>query len=157
MDGLICDANGGGHLVRRDLLEEIPGRARLDGVVEIGFLVADRQHDDLGAGGDLLDGGACLDPAPLGHPHIHQDDVGQQVGGLLDGLGAVARLPHDLDVLLGREHDLQAPAEQGVVVDHKDSDRFLAWRVRVRAHADDAVVGMLVTHRSEAVRHRSSP
>ncbi|GAA3232156.1 hypothetical protein GCM10020256_47310 [Streptomyces thermocoprophilus] len=111
----------------------------------------------LALGGDLLDGGAGLDAAPLGHAHVHQHDVGQQVGGLVHGLGPVARLTDDLDVLLGGEHDLQATAEQCVVVHDQDSDRLLACRARLRVPAVDAVVGVLVPHRAEAVRHRSSP
>ena len=42
--------------------------------------------------------------------------------GLLDGLGAVAGLGHDVDVVLGVEDGLQAAAQQALVVGDQDLD-----------------------------------
>src|SRR4029450_9800999 len=45
-----------GDLLDRDLLEEVAVGAGLDGVIEVGFLVRDGQHQDLGVGDEVLDG-----------------------------------------------------------------------------------------------------
>ena len=63
-----------------------------------------------------------LDPVELRHPHVHQDDVGQQPQRLVDAGAAVVGLADDLDVLLGVEHRRQAAADQRLVVDHQHLD-----------------------------------
>ena len=76
-------------------------------------------------------------PAAPRHPHVHQHDVGQQVGGLVHGLGPVTRLADDLDVVLLLENDLQAAAEQGMVVDYEDANRLSRLARPVRSARRD--------------------
>src|SRR5437763_4698277 len=116
-------ADGVGDLFDRDLLEEVAGGARLDGLVEVGFLVGHREHEDLHVGELLADLLGGLDPRATGHPDVHQHDVGLEAPGPLHGLGAVAGLPHHLDVGLAGEDHLEPTAEQGVVVNDEDPKR----------------------------------
>jgi uncharacterized protein YcaQ len=115
-----------GHLVQRDVLQQVaagPGPDRLEQVL---FLVADRQHDDLGAGRDLLGRPARLDAAAPGHPDVHEHHVGQGLAGHGHRLGAVARLPDQVDVVLFGENHLQAAPEQRVIVRNQHPDGILA-------------------------------
>src|SRR4029450_571588 len=52
-----------GDLLDRDLLEQVAVGAGLDGVVQVGFLVGDGQHQDLGVRDEVLDGLGRLDAA----------------------------------------------------------------------------------------------
>jgi len=109
-------------LVERQVLEQVTARAGPDGLEEILFLVADRQHDDLGARRDLLHRPAGLDSAAAGHPDVHQDDIRERFASLLDGLGSVTGLADQLDVVLlvqdhlegrgGTAHDRQRSSRE---------------------------------------------
>src|SRR5262249_57468360 len=88
-----------------DVLEQVATGPRPDRLEEILLLIADRQYDDLRAGGDLLHRTSGLDPAALWHPDVHQDHVRQRLTGLLDRLRAVARLAHQFQAgLLATAH-----------------------------------------------------
>ena len=63
-------------------------------------------------------------PGLLGHPHVHEDDVGQQLLGTTERLDTVPGLADDGDVALGLQHHLQAAAEQHVVVGDQHADRL---------------------------------
>src|SRR5664280_1224352 len=93
-------ADGHGHLVDRDLLEQVAHCTGLDSVVQVGFLVTDRQHDDPGARDGVFDRHTGVDATASRHPDVHQHDVGQGVGGLAYLLGAVTGLADDLEVRL---------------------------------------------------------
>src|SRR6266511_137014 len=97
------------------LREQVPGGPRLDGVVEVGLLVGDREHEDLDVRQQVLDLRGRLDPRTLGHPDVHQDHVGHELLGSLDGLDPVRRLPDQVDVGFGLQDHLEPPAEQRVV------------------------------------------
>src|SRR5713226_4793132 len=116
--------DGVGDLLDRDLLEQVARGPRLDGVVQVGLLVGDRQHQDLGVGEDLLDGPGCLQAGALRHADVHEDDVGHGLLCLGEGLGPVAGLADDVDVLLDLQDHLQPTAEQRVVVDDDHADRL---------------------------------
>ena len=115
-----------GHLVQRDVLQQIAAGAGADRLEQILFLVTDRQHDDLRARHDILGGAAGFDAAALGHPDVHEHDVGQRLPGHGHRLGAVARLPDQVDVILLLEDHLQAAAEQRVIIRDQHPDGFLA-------------------------------
>ena len=102
--------DGLGHLLDRDLLQQVAVGARLDGLVEVVLLVADRQHQDLGARADVPDLPGRLDAVDPRHAHVHEDHVGRQFLGLGDGLLAVVRLGDDLDVVLGARARRTGPA-----------------------------------------------
>ena len=115
-------AHGVGHLVQRDVLEQVAAGPGPDGLEQVLFLVADRQHHDLGARGHVLQRPAGLDPAAARHPDVHQDDVRQRLPGLADGFLAVTGLADQLDVGLGLQHHLQAAPEQRMVIDDQRAD-----------------------------------
>src|SRR5579875_3190351 len=129
IDGLIsdwppCTARTAADLIQRDVLEQVAARASLDGLEQVLFLVAHRQDDDLRARGGLLDRAARLDAAAPRHPDVHEHDIGQGLACLRHRLGPVARLADDLDVGLAHQHDLQAAAEQRVIIDDQRADRL---------------------------------
>ncbi len=64
-----------------------------------------------------------LDAVQPGHPDVHHDHVGVQVGGLGDGVGAVLGQAHDLDAGLGVEEDGEALADHGLVIGDEHADR----------------------------------
>src|SRR6266511_2673802 len=143
-------ADGVGDLLDGDLLEQVAVGAGLDGVVEVGLLVGDRQHEDLGVGDEVLDGLGRLDAAAPRHADVHQHHVGHQLLGLVDGLGAVAGLSDDLDVVLLLEHHLEATAEQRVVVHDQHADGLPCAprsRLPVVGHAlPSQLAGLLRAH-----------
>jgi hypothetical protein len=77
----------------------------------------------LALGTGVLDGGAGVDAAALGHPDVHQHDVRDGVGDLLDASAPSPASPDDLDVLLLLEDHLQPAPEQRMVVDDEHADR----------------------------------
>ena len=72
-------------------------------------------------------------PSSTRHPHVHQDDVGRRDGERLERLASVARLAHDGHVGLGVDHQLQAGADERLVVDEEDPDARHD-RTRFRGH-----------------------
>jgi hypothetical protein len=57
-----------------------------------------------------------LQPVHLGHPHVHEDEVGAELSARLQGLLAVVGLSDDLESLLAGEHGPETFPYQGVVV-----------------------------------------
>ena len=72
---------------------------------------------------------------------------GRSAAGELDGLGAVARLPDDLDVVLGVEQRPEPGAYEHLVVGEDNPDH---WPTVPRGHDLEAAV-------ADAVAVRSSP
>jgi hypothetical protein len=62
-----------------------------------------------------------FDPSPLGHLHVHEDDVRVQRGDAFDHLEPVGRLADDLHVGLHREDLDEAATEQRVIVRDEDA------------------------------------
>src|SRR5216684_399598 len=113
-----------GDLIQRDVLEQVATGTRSDRLEEVLLLVADRQYDDLGAGCRLLHRTAGLDPAALRHPNVHEDDIRQRLGGLLDRLRPITRLTDQFDVVLSSENHLQATPEQRVIINDEGANRI---------------------------------
>ena len=65
-----------------------------------------------------------LDAVEPRHPHVHQHDVGAGGGQPLHGLAAVARLAHDLEVVLAVDEHPEAGAHHLLVVDQEHPDRL---------------------------------
>ena len=61
-------------------------------------------------------------PSSLGHPDVHQDDVGMAAGSLGHGLEPVAGLGDDVDVGLVGEQQPEAGPHHRLVVHHEDPD-----------------------------------
>ena len=133
-------ADAGRDLLGRHVLEEVAVGAGAHRLEEVGLVVGARQHEDAGRGHALLDDPAGLDAPALGHADVHDDDVGNDLLGLVDRLDAVGGLADDLDALLDREDGLQAPAVERVVVDDEDTDDVGGRRVHapILAHTTDS-------------------
>ena len=74
----------------------------------------------------LGDPAGGLDAVGAGHADVHQDDVGPQPAGQLQGLGAVRRLADRVHVGLGVEDHAERQAQQRLVVGEQDADRHAA-------------------------------
>jgi hypothetical protein len=73
----------------------------------------------------LVDGGdaACaLDPVDARHAHVHQHDVGLELGRALGRLGAVAGLADHLEVRLAGQDHAKPGAHQALIVGEQDAD-----------------------------------
>jgi hypothetical protein len=116
-------ANRVGELVKRDVLEQVAARTGADRLEEILFLVADRQHHDLGGRGDLFHLAGGLDAGDLRHPDVHEHDVGGDLAGDLHGLRAVGGLADKLKAGFPLQDHLKSPAEKGMVIRDQHPDR----------------------------------
>src|SRR5215469_16090177 len=85
------------YLIERDVFQQVAACPGADRVEEVLFLVADRQHDDLCAGGDILERPARLDTAAPRHTDVHEHHVGQRLARHPHCLFAIARLADELD------------------------------------------------------------
>ena len=113
--------DGGGQLGRPDGLEQEPAGAGPHRLVDVLVHVEGGQDEDPGgAGGDQPPG--RLDPVQLGHPNVHQRDVGLQPGRQLDGLDAVRRLTHHGQVGLGVEDEPETAPHQRLVIGDQNPD-----------------------------------
>ena len=116
-------AHGGDQLLGRVVLEDEPAGAGLQRPVDVLVEVEGRQDQDPAGRVGGEDAPGRLEPVQLGHPDVHQDDVGADASGLGDGLETVAGLGHDLDVGLVGEQQAEARPHHRLVVHHQDPDR----------------------------------
>ncbi len=79
------------------------------------------QHDDARVGQQVADAARCLDSIDVGHRHIHEDDVGLQLGGEAHRLFAVGRFAHYLEALVGHRSP-QTLAEHPMIVGEHESN-----------------------------------
>ncbi len=117
------DADGLRQLLRLHALQHEAARAGAQRVVDV-LVVLERGHDQharpLDGVGD--DRAGRLDAVHAGHAHVHQHHVGVELAGAADGLHAVRRLAHDLDVRLGLQQRAQTAAHERVVVGDEQAD-----------------------------------
>jgi hypothetical protein len=132
-------ADGGRELGGARVLEQEAARAGAQGGERVLVQVerGEDEHPGPGAGGDDALGG--LDAVRAGHPDVHQHDVGVQGGDLAQGLGPVARLADDGEVVLVVEHQAEAHPQQRLVVHQQDADRRRCGAVGGGGHAGSSV------------------
>src|SRR5437773_4497308 len=104
------------------VLEQIAARARLQALAHAHVVGVHGQDEHLGALVALHDLARCLDAVQLGQRDVHHHDVRVHTLRHLDGAAPVARLTHDLDLVVGLEDATQALAYHGVVVDQEHAD-----------------------------------
>ncbi len=112
------------HLMRWYRLQQVPDRARLDGLEKVGLVITDRQHHNLCGGHFPLDRARRVDAVPVRHPDVHQDDVRGRSGCDRDSLAAVAGAADDGDVLFKVENGLKTLQEQLMIIDDEHPDGF---------------------------------
>ena len=110
------DADAVRELLGRDVLEQEPGGARAQRVVDVLVEVEGREHQDLRAVAGREHAAGRLDAVELGHADVHQHDVGGELARLLDRLQAVGGLADDVEVVLGVEDHPEARAHERLVV-----------------------------------------
>ena len=113
------------EVVGSDVLEDERRGPGLDGVEERLLVLVDGEDDDPGRLELALDPLRGLDPAGRRQVEVHQDDVGAELDGHVDGAPAVRRLADDQEVRLALQDVAHPDAEQRVVVDEEDP-RLLA-------------------------------
>ena len=108
-------------LVGIGVLQDVAGGAG-DQHLPDGVLIVDAGKGD---DADLREGRlqqACrLDPVHLGHPDVHQHDVGLGGADEVHRVGAVPHRPHDQE-LLGPQEGRKGLPEPRVVIDDDDPD-----------------------------------
>ena len=119
------DADRLRDLLDRGVLEQVAGGAALDGLVEVGLLVGDREHEDLGGRHGLLDRHAGLDAGDASASGRRAGPRRARRGSASSmPVGAVAGLAHHLEAGLGAMQHRQPAPEQLLVVDDDDPDRL---------------------------------
>ena len=115
-------AHGRDDLGVRRLLQHVAGRAGGEGLAHVARVVLHREDEHLRVGRLLEHERHALDPALAGHDDVHQDHVRLLLARLEHGRADVAGLADHLDVGLGVEQEVQAGADDRVVVDDQDAD-----------------------------------
>ena len=64
-----------------------------------------------------------LDAGLVGHLQVHEDDIGLELGGQGDRLGAAGCLAHDLEIGRRRQQRAQAMPKDGMIVSQQDAQR----------------------------------
>src|SRR6478735_8514726 len=124
LDRVLGDEQLLGDLLDGGVLEQVAGGTVLDRLVEVGLLVGDGEHDDLGGRHGLLDRATGLDAGAARHPYVEQDHVGRGGDRQLGGGDAVGGLADHLDVDVSTQQHDEAAAEELLVVDDQDADGF---------------------------------
>ena len=122
------------------VFEHVAGGAGHEHVADRPLLLHAAEGDDPDRRPGGLEPAGRLDPVHLGHPDVHQDDVGHQPHGHLDRFGAGACLADHFEVLPRQEED-QRLSEPIVVVDDEHADAFRGAEGGGRAHLGSIGVG----------------
>ena len=107
---------------RRCALEQEPGGARLERLVDGLVAVEGREDEDLRRRPARNDTPGRLEPVEPRHPDVHQHDVGLELAHDPERLLTVLGLTDDLDVLLRLEDHPEPGADQRLVVDDQHAD-----------------------------------
>ncbi|GIE72882.1 hypothetical protein Apa02nite_089900 [Actinoplanes palleronii] len=132
------DADGVQKVLRQDVLDEEAGRSGTERLEHVLVQPVVGQDDDVHPVQSRVRGDAPggLDAVDARHPDVEENDVGPMLPGQRDSVVAVARLGHDLEVVLGVEQSSEAAADQRLVVDQQDPDHDVpstgssAWTVK---------------------------
>ena len=127
-----CGIHHRGHdRVGRDILQEVAGRAGLDGVDDLDVPIEGGEDDDGRRRIELAQAGSGLHPVePVAEAQVAQDHVGARVGGERERLFARGRFAHDLDVGAIVEQRAQPGPHDRMVVDDQQSHRHVSPPLR---------------------------
>ena len=101
--------------------EQKPARAGIECTEQEVVAVEGREHEDR-SGSTAADDRLCrLESVHNRHLHIHADDIGGQLKGLVDGDLPILGLTDDRDAVLRFEDRAEAGTDHGLVVDEEDS------------------------------------
>ena len=105
-----------------DVLQQEAAGARAERVEDVAVEVEGGEDEDPGVARRRDDAAGRLDPVHRGHPHVHQDDVGRELGRQRDRGGAVACLADHFKVLLRVEDHPKAETDQLLIVGQQYPD-----------------------------------
>src|SRR5262245_34460416 len=125
--------NSSEQLLRRNVLEQEPARARAERFVDILLEPEGREDEDAGPffpPVDELSGG--FEPVQARHADVHENDVGPERPGGFDCLESVGRLADDFDLSIRLEDLAKACADERLVVcdENTNGHPFIAPRGR---------------------------
>ena len=106
------------------LFKQVAGRTRANRREQVLLGAGRRQDDDLAAGSRGAQTRQRRQPVEAGHGEIEQDEVGLELGGELQRLGAVRRLADHVEAALGQQRP-ERVAREGMVVDDENSLRHV--------------------------------
>src|SRR5689334_10564284 len=117
-----CGTDGVRQLAAAHVLEQESAGPGLHRPIDEFVAVEDGQHEDPGRRGLSHDGPGSRQAVHARHADVHQDHIGFQGPGQLNGLAAGGRVGDDLDIALKFGDRPQAVAYQGLVVSDQDPD-----------------------------------
>ncbi len=115
-------AHGREQLLARRVLEQVPGRARLDRGNRVGVRVVGGEDQHPGARAAAGELGDRVDAVAPRHAQVHQDDVGIEAEHEVRGLGAAGALPEHGEAGSRGEHGAQSVPYDGMVVHEQQRD-----------------------------------
>src|SRR5699024_229245 len=107
-----------------DLLEDVPGRTRHDGVVERVLIGERGEHEAGDLGVVRTDVPAHLHTRPAGKAHVEDGHVRQDHGDTRERLLSGTRLTHHGHVVLDLQESRHTAAHDLVIVHEEDPDLF---------------------------------
>gem|GEM_PF-7060697 len=102
-------------------LDDVPARAGIEGLAEVGDVVVHGEDEYSGVGADAEDSGDGGKAAFSGKPEVDNEDVGCFCFGDRHRFVCGAGFSDHIDVRFVDEEALQSCAEEGVVVTERDS------------------------------------
>jgi len=113
------------ELLGGDVLEQEPAGAGVEGVVDVLVEIERREHQDPrpAVGRRFYDPAGGFDPVEVGHPDVHDHDVGIALAAESHRRGPVDGEPDDVEVVLGGEDRAEGGAHDVLVVGDDDADR----------------------------------
>jgi hypothetical protein len=116
------DADRGQELRLRGVLEQEAAGAGAQRLVHDLVEIEGREHEHPRRLRQVLQAPRGLEAVDVGHAHVHQHDVGPQLGGARHGHGAICGLADNLDVGLRGEDHAEPGAHQRLVVGDQHAD-----------------------------------
>jgi hypothetical protein len=119
---LVDDLDRRDELLRRGVLEEEAARAGAQPVVDVLVEIEGREDEDARGGLHRREASGRLEPVDVGHPDVHQRDVGSKAPDGGHGLLPVGGFAEDLDARLLVEQGAKARPHHGLIVGDDDAD-----------------------------------
>ena len=115
-------ANGGGDVLGDGILNNDAAGADLEGLDDLLGADGAGEQDDFDGGRAVHDGAHGFNAGEARHVDVEEEDVGEQLEGLGDGLIAVGAFADDFEALFALEHVAHADADDRMVVGKEDAD-----------------------------------
>src|SRR5579862_6416806 len=128
-------ANGAGEVIGESILEHDAASADLQRFNDLLRGDGAGEQDDFYGRRPAHDGAHGFETRQARHGEIEQQNVGQQLEGLRDGLVAVSGLTYDREGFISLQHVTHANPDDGVVVGEQYPDRWSRCLLSFRSRA----------------------